>query len=88
MFETKRKLKRENAELKARIKELSNKLRTCHNLQSDDLHQCKDFKCIGCQHAIVTDDILPIVLLGCKIGGNCAKFEPNELYKISHYDRR
>lgn len=80
-------LKRENEELKARIKELCDKLRACNNIQPDDLHQCKDFKCIGCTHSIVTDNILPIVLLGCRIGGDCVNFEPNGLYKQFFYNR-
>ena len=87
MYQTKRQLKRENEELKAHIKKLRDKLQACNNLQSDDLHQCKDFYCIGCEHAIVTDHLLPIVLLGCKIGAKCPRFEPNELYKNFHYDR-
>lgn len=87
MFETKRRLLKEIDELRSENNELRNRLVLCNNLQSLDLRTCKDFHCIGCKYAVVPDDKLPVVVLGCKIGGSCANFEPNELYKKFHYDR-
>lgn len=87
MFETNRRLRKQVDDLKIENEELRNKLILCNNLQSLDLRVCKDFHCIGCKHVIMADYELPIVVLGCQIGGSCAKFEPNELYKKFHYDR-
>lgn len=67
MFQTRKQLKRDIAELKE-------KLRKCNNLQTPDLKPCKDMYCILCEHCVMPDDRFPIVMLGCKIGAKCANF--------------
>lgn len=79
MFQTRKQLKRDIAELKE-------KLRKCNRLQTSDLSPCKDMYCILCEHCVMPDDHFPLVMLGCKIGAKCANFSPNEIYEqVSSY---
>ena len=73
MFQTKKQLRKENQWLKDR-------LRRCNNLQTPDIHPCKDLNCYGCKHVVVPDDKLPIIILGCRIGAKCSNYAPNGLF--------
>ncbi len=73
MFQTKKRLREENQRLRER-------LHRCNNLQSPDLHPCKDMNCYGCKHVIIPDDKLPIVVLGCEIGAKCLNYTPNGFF--------
>lgn len=79
MFQTRKQLKRDIADLKE-------KLRKCNNLQTPDLRPCKDMYCIMCEHCVMPDDRFPLVMLGCKVGAKCGNFSPNAIYnQLSNY---
>ena len=77
-------------QLNEEITYLKEKLQKCNNLQTPDLHQCKDMYCIFCKHVVMPDDRFPLAILGCNIGAKCSNFSPNELYydlrKYGHED--